>query len=262
MERAVQLDPRNSRSLQVLSFCYAKTRQFQKALDACDRARTLDPDNWAASFAIAELQINVGQLDAARAALARVPSQLGKTLTTAVPWQRWRVAFLSRDYPSALSIAQAMPTSADPRDAGEKELTLGRTELALGQRDKAMRDLDEGIKKVEGVLNFRPPDIHQRLARIQAARGDHAATIAEADKAIELLPLDKYPEEGLAALATKAEVEAQLGEANEAIALLQQLFSSEGSGVLITEALLRLDPTWDPIRNDPRFQKLCQDKQP
>ena len=102
--------------------------------------------------------------------------------------------------------------------------------------------------------------MHERLARIHAARGDRAAAIAEADKAIQLVPLEKFPEEGLTALEAKAEVHAQLGDAKEAIALLQQLLASEGSGILITEALLRLDPTWDPIRGDPRFEKLCQDK--
>ncbi|MFL6583637.1 MAG: tetratricopeptide repeat protein [Chthoniobacterales bacterium] len=260
MKRAVQLDPRVARSFQVLGFCYARTRQFQKAFDAFDRAQTLDPDNPAVIYAAAELHMHVGELEAARADLARIPSQLGRTLSGSVPLLRWLLAFRSRDYASALPIAQAMPASAGPRDAGDKELLLGRTELALGQRDKAMHDLDEGRKKVEAVLNFHPPDMHERLARIHAARGDRAAAIAEADKAIQLLPLDKFPEEGLTALEAKAEVHAQLGDAKEAIALLQQLLASEGSGILITEALLRLDPTWDPIRGDPRFEKLCQDK--
>jgi TolB-like protein/Tfp pilus assembly protein PilF len=263
MKRAVELNPRDTGSFDLLGFCYSRIRQFQKASDAYDRARTLDPDNWVAVYATAQLHTRLGQLDAARALLARVPSQLSnKRLNNDFLNLRWRLAFLSRDYVSALSIAQAMPMSVDPRDAGDNELSIGRAELALGHPDKAMRDLEEARRKVELLISFRPPDGHQRLARIHAARGDRAAAIAEADKAIELLPLDKYPEEGLPALETKAEVHAQLGEANEAIALLQQLFATEGTGVLITEALLRLDPTWDLIRGDPRFQQLCQEKHP
>jgi tetratricopeptide (TPR) repeat protein len=237
----------------VLGFCYARTRQFQKTFEAFDRAQTLDPDNWAVIFARADLHRHLGQLDAARAVLGRIPSQVGKTISGSVPLLRWRLAFLSRDYASALPIAQSMPASTDPRDAGDKELQLGRTELALGQQEKAMRDLDEAVRKAEAVLNFRPPEMHERLARIHASRGDRAAAIAEADKAVQLVPLDKFPEEGLTALEAKAEVHAQLGDSNEAIALLQQIFSSEGSGVVISEAL---SPSRSHLGSNPQRSAL------
>ena len=62
---------------------------------------------------------------------------------------------------------------------------------------------------------------------------------------------------GPLAFETLADVAAQTGEPDRAIAALQKVLSIPG-GTPLTPALLRLDPTWDPLRNDPRFQKLCQ----
>jgi serine/threonine-protein kinase len=87
-----------------------------------------------------------------------------------------------------------------------------------------------------------------------------------AERAIAGLPIEKDATNGPRAVEILARVAAQVGEPDRAIAALQKVLSVPYGGALaenvpLTPALLRLDPMFDPLRNDPRFQKLCQDKQ-
>ena len=77
-------------------------------------------------------------------------------------------------------------------------------------------------------------------------------------------PIEKDPMDGPGSIEILARVTARMGEPDRAISALQKLLSTPYNGALalapLTPALLRLDPMFDPLRNDPRFQKLCESK--
>ncbi|PYL40237.1 MAG: hypothetical protein DMF34_01940 [Verrucomicrobia bacterium] len=94
------------------------------------------------------------------------------------------------------------------------------------------------------------------------ALGDKAAALALSERAMAANPIEKDAVTGPIPIEILARVAARMGEPNRAIAALQKLLSIPdggllASGVPLTAALLRLDPMFDPLRNDPRFQKLA-----
>jgi serine/threonine-protein kinase len=104
------------------------------------------------------------------------------------------------------------------------------------------------------------------LSLANAVLGEKELALKEAERAITLSPSIKDQVRGPACEEILALVETMVGENSRAISTLTRLLQTPYRSWLyrgsITPALLRLDPIWDPLRADPAFQKLCEEKQP
>jgi len=150
---------------------------------------------------------------------------------------------------------------------GELRFWLGWAQEVAGNHAGAQESWQQARSELEPFLKEQPENLALigDLALTNASLGEKSAALALAERAMATVPIEKDAVGGPRPIEILARVAAQMGEPDRAIAALQKLLSISGEGALaenvpLTPALLRLDPMFDPLRNDPRFQKLCEDK--
>ena len=145
---------------------------------------------------------------------------------------------------------------------GELRFWLGWAQEVAGDHASAQESWRQARSELEPLLKEQPENytLIGDLALINMGLGDKAAALALSERAIAANPIEKDAVTGPIPIEILARVAARMGEPDRAIAALQKLLSTPGNGALIqsplTPALLGLDPMFDPLRNDPRFQKL------
>jgi len=164
---------------------------------------------------------------------------------------------LQRKFPEALQALQKFPGEILDTHSGRapKAFFEGLIYHYQGDTPKAAAALDHA-RVVAGQLVHESPDDaarHALLGEILAALGQKNAAISEGARATELLPESEDAYDGPQISAALASIYAWSGEYDEALRLLDHLLQTPNG---ITVPLLKLDPVWDRLRKDPRFQAL------
>jgi len=178
---------------------------------------------------------------------------------------RWEAAMIERDFAGARSILESSPateTAYLSGSASPKSSLLALTYLAEGDSARAAEYFSQAQPVFEAAVKEAPmsADRHANLGWLYAFAGRKEDAIREARKAVELKPESKDALDGAIMSSYLALVYARVGETDLAIQLIERLLKTPGAvdsvDYSITVNDLKYRWEWDPIRNDPRFQRL------
>ena len=252
-DQALTFDPRNPQLLADRAWTYAIIRRFDDALKTSERLLKIsptDPDATAYRAAIFHAQ---GKLDEAQQLLSGLHPDFANDSVTVILIQHW---LFNRDYSKLIETLQPALTDLGITATGRTlyREAIGFAQLRSGDKAAANQTLLQARSDLE-LLKQRDannPELAAHLGAVNAYLGEKETALRQAENAVALLPASQDAVIGPALEEDLARVEAEVGENDRAIARLQKLLKTPYSSVShtgpITPALLRLHPSWDPLR--------------
>ena len=259
---AIALNPRDRFLRWNAFFARAHVRDFPAALRTIDQALAIWPDDTSLIADKVSIYQALGDLDQAGALLSRLRPKPGDPDTDAVE-AICDQAMLRRD-PGGITLLRTLlspPNSSPPYLHAWFHVALGRLQQLSGNANEARASFTQAQEPLEKELKQQPQDANLALilAETLTGLGEREAALRWADRAVELLPSSHDARSGPAFEETRARIQARFGDGDRAIPTLKHLLEIPYASP-ITPALLRLHPDFDPLRGDPRFQELCEDK--
>ena len=266
-ERCLALDPRNAEVLSNAAWTYAMLRNFPAALKLYDRALEITPDDLDIVAAKAGTYQAEGDLQEAATLLTEINVQSPiQPFITKMTQLR-----LERNHAEAVRLLQARQAHfqfASQIDQGTNQVILAFAQRLAGDTAAAKATAEQARDTLKPLCRDQPDNsfFAQQLALANAALGEKEMALGEAERATTLLPSATDSLSGPTREEALALIQMMFGDSTHSISTLNRLLQTPYISWLYgpmpaTPAVLRLDPMWDPLRTDPAFQKLCEEKQ-
>jgi TolB-like protein/Tfp pilus assembly protein PilF len=261
-KKALELDPRDFQLLgSIGGEFYIYLRRFADARAAMDRALEISPDSASTRASKAWTFQSEGRLDEAAQELARIPADATDDFVVSA---RIGQAIYEHHFDNAISVIErklsSLPAGQPLDSITELALVqLGFCQQWTGRDEDARRSFARAIEAIKPKPDAPvPPDANgtpNTLALAYAGLGEKEKALEQAQRAVKDYDTDAVNKPW--SLTTLAQIQARFGDSDSAIAAIPHLLEVPAG---ITPADLRFNPFWDPLRKDPRFQKLCEEK--
>jgi TolB-like protein/class 3 adenylate cyclase len=259
-KKAMELDPLDVQLLAAISNeFYLNLRRFDDALASVNRALQVAPEGAGEHANKAQVLQAAGRIDEARQELALVPDDI---LDDWVIAARITQAIYERRFSDAINIIERKINSLAPNqplDSFAKQflVQLGQCQEWLGQPEPARQAFEHAVREIKSTPDtvVRPDanNTPSTLALAYAGLDDKEKALLQAAQAVKHYEGDAVNQPSTEVVL--AQIQARFGDIDSAIAALPRLLEVPSG---ITVADLKFNPLWDPLRKDPRFEKLCQ----
>ena len=254
LQHAHRLDPRSTRTARRLGVTLLWLRRYREAREMFDRGLAVSPLSVDLLESKAMVFLAEGDLTGARRVLQDVPREVEATRLVAYVATYWDLFWLLDDAQQTLLLRLSPGPFGD--NVGTWGLALAATHALRGDRARSRAYADSARVGFEAQLRDTPNDaqLHILYATALAYLGRRADAIAEGERGLALQPMSNDAYGGAYNQHQLARILALVGELDRAVALLAPLLEAP---YFLSPGWLRIDPTFDPLRNHPGFRRLA-----
>jgi len=262
LAKCEERDPQDGSLIRETAATYCALRMWPEAKRAASRSLALEPRGLSALATLFLSCLNgAGDLNEAKRALAMFPEppRITNFLTVQSAIGPY-IHVMERDFAGALKACETK--AADPDENRSRLVARVAIRVLAGDMASAQGEIEQTRDLLERQLSDRPDDAFamMQLSWANLALNREAVALRLAHQGTDLHPLEKDFLTGAAFLTALAQIEARADQPGDAVTALRRLLAIP-AGTIVSIAQLKIDPVWDPIRNDSGFQQLLVGKE-